>query len=81
MAVLATSPVLVPLRFDPVTVPEAATLDGAMAPSVSVMAGVVVAVATEPLTPLAVVTETDVTVPDPDPASGLYVIGCTTHTP
>lgn len=40
------------------------TLVGVIAPSVKVMAGVVVAVATEPDTPLAVVTDTDVTVPE-----------------
>jgi len=50
-----------------VTGPLLATEDGVIAPSVSVMAGVVVAVATEPLTPLAVVTETLVTVPVPPP--------------
>jgi hypothetical protein len=38
---------------------------GLMAPSVSEMAGVVVEVATVPETPFAVVTETEVTVPDP----------------
>lgn len=55
----------VPERFEPVTVPEAATEDGVIAPSVSVIAGVVVAVATVPETPFAVVTETDVTEPAP----------------
>lgn len=39
------------------------TDDGVIAPKVNVIAGVVVAVATEPETPLAVTTETDVTVP------------------
>jgi len=48
----------VPERF-----PEAATEVGVMAPRVNVMAGVVVAVATVPLTPLAVVTDAEVTVP------------------
>jgi len=46
--------------------PEMTTLFtdvGVIAPNVSVIAGVVVDVATVPLTPLAVVTETDVTVP------------------
>jgi len=41
-----------------------ATDVGVMAPSDRVMAGVVVAVATEPETPLAVTTETVVTVPE-----------------
>ena len=41
------------------------TLDGVIAPRVSVMAGVVVAFATEPETPLAVTTDTVVTVPEP----------------
>jgi hypothetical protein len=41
------------------------TLVGVMAPRESVIAGVVVASATEPETPLAVVTETLVTVPAP----------------
>jgi len=39
------------------------TVVGVIAPSVSVIAGVVVAVATEPDTPLAVTTETLVTLP------------------
>ena len=38
---------------------------GVIAPNVSVIAGVVVAVATEPDTPFAVTTETEVTVPVP----------------
>ena len=65
------SPVLTPDRLDPVTVapadiaPEAATLVGVIAPSVRVIAGVVVGSATVPDTPLAVVTETLVTVPLP----------------
>jgi hypothetical protein len=67
--IVVWSPVFVPLRFDPVTVPTAATLDGVIAPSVSVMAGVVVAFATLPDTPLAVVTDTVVTVPEPPPAA------------
>jgi hypothetical protein len=41
---------------------------GVIAPSVNVIAGVVVAVATDPDTPLAVATDTDVTVPVPPPA-------------
>jgi hypothetical protein len=81
---LVWSPVLVPLdvpecvpdRLEPVTVPLAATLDGVIAPSANVIAGVVVAVATLPDTPLAVVTETLVTDPLPP---GLYVIEPTTH--
>ena len=54
---------LVPDKLDPVTVPVAATDVGVIAPSVRVIAGVVVGVATTPLTPLAGVTETEVTVP------------------
>ncbi len=49
----------------PDTAPVEATLEGVIAPSVNVMAGVVVAVATVPDTPLAVTTETVVTVPPP----------------
>ncbi len=45
------------------TTPGETTLVGVMAPRVSVIAGVVVAVATEPDTPLAVTTDTLVTVP------------------
>jgi hypothetical protein len=45
----------------------ATTDDGVISPSVSVIAGVVVAVATDPLTPLAVATLTVVTVPAPPP--------------
>jgi hypothetical protein len=53
----------------PVTVelPLTASDEGVIAPSVRVIAGVVVAVATEPLTPFAVVTETLVTVPGAPP--------------
>jgi hypothetical protein len=40
---------------------------GIMAPNASVIAGVVVELATEPDIPLAVTTETDVTVPVPPP--------------
>lgn len=49
-----------------VEAPEITTLFtevGTIAPNVKVIAGVVVALATEPDTPLAVVTETEVTVP------------------
>jgi hypothetical protein len=56
-------PVFVPLRFEPVTEPVAATLVGVIAPSVRLIAGVVVGVATVPDTPLAVVTDTLVTLP------------------
>lgn len=68
-----TSPVLVPLRLLPPTVPVAATEDGVIAPRLKVMAGVVVAVATVPETPLAVVTDTDVTVP-PDEGAVLVMV-------
>jgi hypothetical protein len=40
-----------------------------MSPRVKVIAGVVVSVATEPDTPFAVTTETEVTVPEPAPNS------------
>lgn len=53
----------VPLRLLPLTAPDAATLVGVIAPSEIEIAGVVVAVATVPLTPFAVVTDTLVTVP------------------
>ena len=66
-SVIVWSPVLVPLRFDPVTVPTDATDDGVIAPSASVMAGVVAAVATDPLIPFADTTETEVTEPPPTP--------------
>jgi hypothetical protein len=46
-------------------VPCTATDVGVIAPSENVIAGVVVAVATLPETPLAVTTETEVTVPPP----------------
>ena len=54
--------------------PVAATDVGVIAPSVNVIAGVVVEVATEPLTPFAVVTETEVTVPVPG-AAGVAQVG------
>lgn len=63
--IVVWSPVFVPDRLDPVTVPVAATLVGVIASSVRVIAGVVVGFATDPDTQLAVVTETDVTVQDP----------------
>lgn len=59
---VALSHVLVQLRLEPPTVPLAATLVGVMSHSVRDIAGVVVAVATLPDTPFAVVTDTDVTV-------------------
>ena len=63
---LATSAPPAPLDVIAVPPPIAAEV-GVMAPRVSEIAGVVVAVATVPDTPLAVVTETEVTVPDPPP--------------
>lgn len=56
---------VVPPKPVSVMLVDAVTVVGVMAPSVNVMAGVVVAVATLPDTPLAGVTETVVTVPDP----------------
>ena len=53
--------------------PVAATEVGVIAPSVSEIAGVVVEVATVPETPLAVVTETEVTLPEPPPPSAAHV--------
>lgn len=50
-------------KLVPETAPVDATDDGVIAPNVNVIAGVVVDVATEPETPFAVVTETEVTVP------------------
>ena len=58
-------------RFDPLNAPVAATLVGVIAPRVRVMAGGVVAVATEPLIPLAVVTDTLVTLPVPSPVTAV----------
>jgi hypothetical protein len=62
------SPELFPLRLLPEMAPEATILDGVIAPNERVIAGVVVAVATVPLIPLAVIIEADVTVPEPPPA-------------
>jgi len=59
------SPVFVPDTLLPVTVPVAATDVGVMAPSVNEMTGVVVGVATVPVTPFAGATETLFTVPVP----------------
>ena len=50
----------------PVVIVLPLTVVGVIAPRVSVMAGVVVAVATEPETPFAVTTLTEVTVPLPE---------------
>ena len=61
--VIVWSPVLVPDKFDPDRTPLAATELGVMAPKVRLMAGVLVEVATVPLIPFAVTTETSVTVP------------------
>jgi hypothetical protein len=62
------SPVLTPddepLKFEPPIVLVAATVVGVILPRVMVIAGVVVGFATEPETPFAVTTDTDVTVPD-----------------
>jgi len=73
--IVVWSPVLLPeIELVPVTArvgveePETTTEfieDGVIAPSVRLIAGVVVDVATEPLTPLAVVTLTEVTLPTP----------------
>ena len=71
------SPVLVPDKLEAATVPDATIEVGVIAPSVSEMAGVVVAVATVPLTPLAVVTETEVTVPALGPAGPVGHVGPT----
>jgi hypothetical protein len=51
--------------FEPVTVPDAATEVGVIAPNVRLIAGVVVGFTTVPLTPFAVVTDTLLTVPAP----------------
>ena len=56
------------LRLVPLTAPVLTTEDGVMAPSVRVMAGVVLVLVTEPLTPFAVATLTEVTEPLPVPA-------------
>ena len=70
------SPVLTPVKLDPVIVapadiaPLAATLVGVIDPRVSVIAGVVVSLATTPDTPEAVTTETMLTVPLPDGPTG-----------
>lgn len=55
------------VKLVPETAPVEATEEGVIAPSVSVMTGVVVAFATLPDTPLAELTDTFVTVPDPPP--------------
>ena len=62
---------LVPERLAPLMLPEATIELGVIAPKVKVIAGVVVAVATVPETPLAVTTETLVTVPDPPPVEAI----------
>ena len=58
---------------DAVTFPLAATLVGVIAPSDNVIAGVVVLVATVPLIPFALTTDTSVTVPLPLPAGAAHV--------
>ena len=81
VSVIVWSPVLAP---ETEVVPDTASVGvaepettteltevGAIAPSVSVIAGVVVLVATEPETPFAVVTETEVTVPEPEPVDAM----------
>ena len=65
--VIVWFPVFVPDKFEPVTVPVAATDVGVIAPSVNVIAGVVVELATVPETPFAEVTDTEVTEPPPPP--------------
>ena len=66
VSVLPAPSVSVPV---PVVIVFPLTVVGVIAPRVSVIAGVVVEVATEPLTPFAVTTETSVTVPEPPEAS------------
>jgi hypothetical protein len=51
------------------------TVVGTIAPRVRVMAGVVVGLATLPETPLAVATDTEVTVPEPPAAAGAFANG------
>ena len=65
VSVIVWSPVFVPERFAPDMFPLATIVVGVIAARVIVMAGVLVAVATEPETPLAVTTDTLVTVPPP----------------
>ena len=62
-------PVAVPVILLPVTVPLAATLVGVIAPNPIDILGVVVGVATEAVTPLEPVAETDVTDPAPGNAA------------
>ena len=57
-----------PLKFDPVMAPDAATLDGVIAPKVNVIVGVVVGFATVAEIPFAGATATLVTVPVLAPA-------------
>jgi hypothetical protein len=64
-------PLTEPLKLLPEIVPVAATLDGVIAPSVKVIAGVVVGFATPPETPFADDTDTDVTVPAGPPPNGV----------
>jgi hypothetical protein len=64
------SPVFTPDKFVPVTVPVDVTDVGVIAPSVKVIAGVDVGLATTPLTPLADTTDTVVTDPKED---GLFI--------
>src|SRR3989338_776062 len=55
----------VPVIAVPVTRPADTTDAGVISPNVNVMAGIVVGLTTVPDTPLAVTTETAVTVPEP----------------
>ena len=73
-AVNAAVPSVPPAPDEVIAAPAPiATVDGVIASNVSVIAGVVVAVATEPETPLAVVTETLVTVPVPPPLGAAII--------
>jgi hypothetical protein len=74
VSVIVWLPVLVPEMLDPVTVPVAATELGVIAPKVKVIAGVVVAVATEPETPFAVMIEVEVTVPEEPPVPSWFQV-------
>lgn len=65
--VMVWSPVFMPVKFVPDTIPDAVTLPGVIFPSVKEIAGVVVGFKTVPLIPLAVVTDTEVTDPFDNP--------------
>ena len=73
VSVIVWSPVFVPDKFEPVTVPVDDTLFGVILPNPNVIAGVVVGFKIEDVIPLFAIIEIFVTVPVPPAVIGTFV--------